>query len=85
MKLKSDHVISLIQSFNGWAILPGMVPVENWPEGLESKVVQVCLGLTEGVAYLHKYCVAHRDIKPDKSSILMSSSLLKSNATSPYR
>ncbi|KAH9966436.1 hypothetical protein BC827DRAFT_1175844 [Russula dissimulans] len=38
--------------------------VEFAPEELESKVVQVCLGLIEGLAYLHKLCIAHKDIKP---------------------
>src|SRR5712672_1119708 len=69
---KSDHVISLLDSFQGpsrtWAILPKMVSiadcVEFAPEELESKVVQVCLGLIEGLAYLHRFCIAHRDIKP---------------------
>jgi serine/threonine protein kinase len=69
MKLKSDHVIPLIDSFDGWAILPKMIAlkgyVENGPERLESKVVQVCLGLIKGVAYLHECRIAHRDIKPD--------------------
>jgi len=69
---KSDHVISLLDSFQGhsrtWAILPKMESiadcVEFAPEELESKVVQVCLGLIEGLAYLHRFCIAHRDIKP---------------------
>jgi len=69
MKSKPDHVIPLMESFDGWAILPKMMTVqsyvENWPERLESKVVQVCLGLIKGVAFLHMYLVAHRDIKPD--------------------
>ncbi|PCH35347.1 kinase-like protein, partial [Wolfiporia cocos MD-104 SS10] len=26
---------------------------------------QICWGLIKGLAYLHKLCIAHRDIKPD--------------------
>lgn len=70
---KSDHVVSLIESFHRqsgkWAILPKMNSVTNYavfaPGQLESKVVQVCLGLVKGLAYLHEHCFAHRDIKPD--------------------
>jgi serine/threonine protein kinase len=70
---KSDHVISLIDSIHGqsrqWVILPKMSSVMNYvlfaPRQLESKVVQVCLGLIKGLAYLHEHCIAHRDIKPD--------------------
>jgi serine/threonine protein kinase len=71
---KSDHVISLIDSFHGgqsgqWAILPKMNSVTDYavfaPGQLESKVVQVCLGLVKGLAYLHEHRIAHRDIKPD--------------------
>jgi hypothetical protein len=58
--LKSDHVISLIDSFHGWAILPKMVTVEYYVEFVcdlfESKVTQVCLGLIEGLTYLHEHC-----------------------------
>ena len=28
------------------------------------KFAQVCWGLIKGVAYLHKFCIARRDIKP---------------------
>jgi serine/threonine protein kinase len=35
------------------------------PDQLNGKVAQVCWGLIKGVAYLHKFCIAHRDIKPD--------------------
>jgi len=31
----------------------------------QKKVPQVCWGLIKGVAYLHKFCIAHRDIKPE--------------------
>ena len=67
--LKSDHVISLIDSFHRWAILPKKVIVKGCvefaPNLSESKASQVCLGLIEGVAYLHEHHIAHRDIKPD--------------------
>jgi len=70
---KSDHVISLLDSFHGesrkWAILPKLGSVADYlafaPHQLESKVVQVCLGLIKGLAYLHELCIAHRDIKSD--------------------
>jgi len=67
--LKSDHVISLIDSFHGWAILPKMAPVKDYvafaPNRFESKVSEICLGLIEGLAYLHEHHIAHRDVKPD--------------------
>jgi len=67
--LKSDHVISLIDSFRGWAILPIMVTVRYYvefvPNLLESKVYQVCLGLIKDLAYLHEHRIAHGGIKPD--------------------
>jgi serine/threonine protein kinase len=69
---KSDHVITLVDSFQGqsakWAILPKMESVADCvkfaPKELERNVVQVCLGLVKGLGYLHKLCIAHRDIKP---------------------
>jgi serine/threonine protein kinase len=69
--LKSDHVISLVDSFNGWAILPKMASVQDYvdyrivPKVFASKISQVCLGLIKGVAYLHEHRIAHRDIKPE--------------------
>ena len=67
--LKSDHVISLIDSFHEWVILPKMTTlrycVEFAPNRFESKVPQVCLGLIKGLAYLHEHRIAHRDMKPD--------------------
>jgi len=39
------------------------------------KVAQVCRGLIKGVAYLHEFCVAHRDIKPDNLVVDRSFSL----------
>jgi len=66
---KSDHVILLIDSFHRWAILPKMATVQDYiqfaPGQLESKVSEVCLGLINGLAYLHEHRIAHRDIKPD--------------------
>jgi len=67
--LKSDHVISLIDSFHGWAILPKMATVKGYVEFgaslSESKVSKLCLGLIKGLGYLHEHRIAHRDIKPD--------------------
>jgi len=67
--LKSDHVISLIDLFHRWAILPKMATIRYYIEVarnlFESKVSQVCWGVIKGVAYLHEHRIAHRDIKPD--------------------
>jgi serine/threonine protein kinase len=67
--LKSDHVISLIDSFHGWAILPKMATVKGYVEFTlnlsESEVFEICLGLIKDLAYLHEHLIAHRDIKPD--------------------
>ena len=67
--LKSDHVISLIDSFYGWAILPKMATVKGYvefaPDLSQGKVSDICLGLVKGLAYLHEHRIAHRDIKPD--------------------
>ena len=45
-----------------WAILPQMISLAC--SQLYGEVAQVCWGLINGVAYLHKYCIARRDIKP---------------------
>jgi hypothetical protein len=66
---KSDHVISLIDSIHGqsrqWVILPKMSSVMNYvlfaPRQLESKVVQVCLGLIKAEKKLK-----HSPIKADR-------------------
>ena len=64
---KSKHIISLHDSFQTqstlWAILPKLISLTCGR--LYGKVAQVCWGLIKGVAYLHKFCIAHRDIKPD--------------------
>jgi serine/threonine protein kinase len=66
-RLKSEHIISLHESFQtqstSWAILPKMISLAG--AQLHGKVTQVCLGLIKGVAYLHENCIAHRDIKPE--------------------
>ena len=35
------------------------------PDVLYGRVTQLCWGLIRGVMYLHKFRIAHRDIKPD--------------------
>jgi serine/threonine protein kinase len=70
---KSEHIISLHESFRtqltSWIILPKLDTVADYilftPRRVYGKVAQVCCGLIKGVAYLHKLCIAHRDIKPD--------------------
>jgi serine/threonine protein kinase len=68
LPLRSDHIILLHDSFQtqsaSWAILPKMISLAG-DLRLHGKVAQVCWGLIKGVAYLHEFCVAHRDIKPD--------------------
>jgi serine/threonine protein kinase len=67
---KCEQIISLHESFQtqstSWAILPEMDSVADYvsfaPDRLDGKVAQVCWGLIKGVAYLHKLCIAHRDI-----------------------
>ena len=65
---KSDHIISLVDSFHGWAILPKLTTVNVYfdfgPKLSESKVSLLCLGLIKGLTYLHEHRIAHRDIKP---------------------
>ncbi|KAI0283142.1 hypothetical protein BGY98DRAFT_931338 [Russula aff. rugulosa BPL654] len=63
---KSKHIISLHEWFQTqstlWVILPKMVTLTGCR--LHGKVAQVCWGLIEGVAYLHKLFISHGDIKP---------------------
>ncbi|KAI0288637.1 kinase-like domain-containing protein [Russula brevipes] len=65
--MKHKHIIQLEDSFEGFAILPKMIPLQDvkLSQACESEVVEVCLGLIQGVAYLHQCNIAHRDIKPD--------------------
>src|ERR1700733_4812560 len=35
------------------------------PGKLDGKVALVCWGFIKGVAYLHKFCIAHMNIKPE--------------------
>ena len=68
---KSEHIISLHDSFRtqltSWVILPKMSSLRGYVllahKQLDGKVAQVCWGLIKGVAYLHGFCIAHRDIK----------------------
>ena len=69
---KSEHVILLLDSFHTqsgpWVILSKMDTVADYLEmanQLDGRAPQVCLGLIKGLAYLHKHCIAHRNIKPD--------------------
>lgn len=69
----SEHIINLLDSFHtlsaSWLILPELTPVMfylNVHRGaIRSKASQVCWGLIDGLAFLHKLLIAHRDIKPD--------------------
>ncbi|KAI9437875.1 hypothetical protein F5148DRAFT_1021303 [Russula earlei] len=69
---KSRHIVSLLDSFHissrMWLILPRMSSLADYvticPDELYGKVAQVCGGLIEGLAYLHRHYIAHRDIKP---------------------
>ena len=66
-QLKSEYIISLRDLFQtqsiSWAILPKMVSLAGGR--LYGGVAQVSWGLIKGVAYLHKHCIAHRDVKPE--------------------
>ncbi len=68
-----EHIILLHDWFQtqstSWAILPKMDSVADYvmvsPNELSRNLVQVCWGLIMGVGFLHRHCIAHRDIKPD--------------------
>jgi serine/threonine protein kinase len=64
---KPENIISLHDSFRTkstlWAILPKMISLTG--ARFHGGVAQVCWGLINGVAYLHKFYIAHGDIKPD--------------------
>jgi serine/threonine protein kinase len=66
-RLKSEHIISLHESFRtqstSWVILPKLNSLPGVQ--LDGKVVQVCWCLIKGIAYLHNFFIAHRDIKPE--------------------
>ncbi|KAH9952917.1 kinase-like domain-containing protein [Russula dissimulans] len=70
---QQEHIISLHDSFQteltSWAIFPTLDSVADYvefsPSKLYQNIDQVCWGLIRGVAFLHKLCIAHRDIKPD--------------------
>ncbi|KAH9952849.1 kinase-like domain-containing protein [Russula dissimulans] len=70
---QQEHIISLHDSFQteltSWAIFPKLDSVADYVvfslSKLYQNVAQVCWGLIRGVAFLHKLCIAHRDIKPD--------------------
>ena len=69
---RAEHIIALQDSLQtqstSWAILPRMDSVADCvrfsPNELFQNLDQVCWGLIRGVAFLHKLCIAHRDIKP---------------------
>jgi serine/threonine protein kinase len=69
---KSEHVISLLDSFyessGTWIILPKLGDIYNYFafsfDRLRDHATQICWGLIEGLAFLHKLWIAHRDIKP---------------------
>jgi serine/threonine protein kinase len=69
---KSEHVISLLDSFYGslgtWIVLPKLRDIYHCLasefDRFRNYATQICWGLIEGLAFLHKLCIAHRDIKP---------------------
>lgn len=69
---KPEHIISLIDSFQtrttSWVILPKLRTLgfhDIYCDEIQNNVPQICYDFIKGVAYLHKLCIAHRDIKLD--------------------
>jgi serine/threonine protein kinase len=68
-----ENIISLIDSFHdqsgSWIILPELSDIRYTlkvdSNRLRNHIAQVCWGLIEGLAYLHKIYIAHRDINPN--------------------
>ena len=68
---QSPHIISIIDvvpsTTREWLILPNLFSIrKQWlldEQGVTGRV-RLCRGLIEGLAHLHNYKIAHRDIKP---------------------
>ena len=66
---KSEHIILLHKSSQTqsirWAVLPRMISLSRGQ--LFGKVAQIRWGVIKSVAYLHRFCISHGDIKPKTS------------------